>query len=102
MAAGDATNRRQDAPIELDYGLLVKRLREHQGLTQQQLAREVGVTYATVNGWERGRHRPIPALAKVLRSLAKDAGIQSAEVSATRDGAQSKQRAPSRSRSPNR
>ena len=48
---------------------LVKAIRRTRGLTQEQLAREVGVTFSTVNAWENGRHRPIPALLAVLRRL---------------------------------
>ena len=33
---------------------LVKRLRQRLGLTQEQLAHEVGVTFSTVNQWENG------------------------------------------------
>lgn len=45
---------------------LVKRLRERMGLTQEQFAREVGVTFSTVNQWENGRRRPQPFLLKRL------------------------------------
>lgn len=43
---------------------LVKQIRATRGLTQEGLARELGVSFATVNGWENGRHGPIPALAR--------------------------------------
>jgi DNA (cytosine-5)-methyltransferase 1 len=48
---------------------LVRRIRAVRGLTQEGLAREMGVSFATVNGWENGRHRPIPALARQLASM---------------------------------
>jgi transcriptional regulator with XRE-family HTH domain len=32
------------------------------GLTQEQFAREVGVTFSTVNLWENGHRRPQPYL----------------------------------------
>src|SRR4051812_18792076 len=51
---------------------LVRRIREMRGLTQEGLARELGVSFATVNGWENGRHRPIPLLEKKLQELAGD------------------------------
>jgi transcriptional regulator with XRE-family HTH domain len=34
------------------------------------LARDLQVTFSTVNGWENGKHRPIPALAHRLVELA--------------------------------
>jgi DNA (cytosine-5)-methyltransferase 1 len=49
---------------------LVRKIRAVRGLTQEGLARELGVSFATVNGWENGRHRPIPALAERLAGMA--------------------------------
>ncbi len=53
-----------------DVGSLVRRIRAERGLTQEALARELGVSFATVNGWENGRHHPIPSLARRLSHLA--------------------------------
>jgi transcriptional regulator with XRE-family HTH domain len=36
-----------------DVGSLVRRIRAERGLTQEGLARELGVSFATVNGWLR-------------------------------------------------
>jgi transcriptional regulator with XRE-family HTH domain len=60
----------------IDYPSLVRDIRQARGLTQEQLAREVGVTFSTVNGWENGRHQPIPALASRLVAMADEAGIR--------------------------
>lgn len=49
---------------------LVRSIRVTRGLTQEGLARELGVSFATINGWENGRHHPIPALEKKLIELA--------------------------------
>ena len=59
----------------IDYHRLVRQLRTARGLTQEQLARELNVTFGTVNGWENGRHRPIPALAIRLVEMAREAGV---------------------------
>lgn len=61
-----------------DVPSLVRRLRTARSLTQEQLAREMGVTFSTVNAWENGRHRPIPALVKRLLDIAAEAGVTSA------------------------
>jgi DNA (cytosine-5)-methyltransferase 1 len=53
---------------------LVRSIRAARGLTQEALARELGVSFATVNGWENGRHRPIPALERQLVALAQHDG----------------------------
>lgn len=49
---------------------LVKAIRRARNLTQEGLARELGVTFSTVNAWENGRHRPIRALLVALERLA--------------------------------
>ncbi|MBU4175723.1 MAG: helix-turn-helix domain-containing protein [Actinobacteria bacterium] len=49
---------------EIDYPALVKDIRRQLGLSQEDLARELGVSFATVNRWENGQTRP-SKLAKV-------------------------------------
>jgi len=51
---------------------LVRRLRERMALTQEQFAREVGVTFSTVNLWENGHRRPQPYLLKRLLEMKED------------------------------
>ena len=58
------------------YPRLVTRIRAIRGLTQEQLAHELGVTFATVNGWENERHLPSPLAVKGLLRLALEAGIE--------------------------
>ncbi len=41
-----------------DFVVLIKKVRVQLGLSQEDLAREVGVSYATVNRWENGRFLP--------------------------------------------
>jgi len=59
---------------EKDVSRLVKRLRERMGLTQEQFAREVGVTFSTVNLWENGHRRPQPYLLKRLLEMEASLG----------------------------
>jgi transcriptional regulator with XRE-family HTH domain len=56
---------------------LVKRIREANGDTQEGLARRLGLSYPTINAWERGRSAPTPRHRAKLESLAKDLGIVS-------------------------
>lgn len=44
--------------IQPDYPLLVKEVRRQLAMSQEDLARELGVSYATVNRWENGQARP--------------------------------------------
>ncbi|SHF72880.1 Helix-turn-helix [Desulfacinum infernum DSM 9756] len=43
---------------ERDYRLFLRSVREQLGLSQEDLAREIGVSYATVNRWENGQSKP--------------------------------------------
>jgi putative transcriptional regulator len=44
--------------IRPDYPSLIKQVRRQLELSQEDLARELGVSYATVNRWENGLSRP--------------------------------------------
>jgi len=48
---------------------LVKRIRKKLGLTQEQLAQRIGVTFSTINQWENGHRTPLPFLMKRLHEL---------------------------------
>lgn len=41
-----------------DYAALVKEVRRQLAISQEDLARELGVSYATVNSWENGQTKP--------------------------------------------
>lgn len=50
-------------------------LRERHGLSQGELAAELGVSFSTVSAWERGTRVPsLPALAAIADRLALDLG----------------------------
>lgn len=55
---------------------LVSAIRETGGYSQEALARELGVSFATVNAWERGRSQPRPSHLRSLRSMAHSLGIR--------------------------
>ena len=44
--------------IQPDYPSLVKEVRRQLAISQEDLARELGVSYATVNRWENGQAKP--------------------------------------------
>ncbi len=52
-----------------DIPALIKALRERTGLTQEQFAQKVGVTYSTVNHWENGKRVPQPFLVRRLLEI---------------------------------
>ena len=39
-------------------GAKIRTLRKQLGLTQEEFAHEIGVTFATVNRWENGKSKP--------------------------------------------
>lgn len=47
----------------------IRAARQRKGLTQQRLADKLGVTKATVSGWECGRNDPDPRTAIVLTHM---------------------------------
>jgi len=50
----------------------IKKLRAAMGLTQEQFAAAVGVTYATVNRWENGNANPQPLALRRIEELSKE------------------------------
>jgi putative transcriptional regulator len=60
---------------DVDVAQLVRALRRALRLTQEQFARRLDVTFGTVNGWENGKHVPIPALRSRLLEIAREAGV---------------------------
>lgn len=74
--AGQSAGQRKGLKVSAaDVPSLIRGIRSARGLTQEALAREIGVTFSTVNGWENGKHRPIPALINRLLDIANAAGL---------------------------
>ncbi len=54
--------------MDYDYQILVKRLRDKLILSQTELAQMLGVSYASVNRWEKNHHEPtIKAKRKIVQ-----------------------------------
>lgn len=58
---------------------LIKELRKKLDLTQEQFAQKVGVTFATINNWEKGNRKPHPFLFQKLLEMAEEAGLKNIE-----------------------
>lgn len=54
-----------------DVPKIVKRLRSAMGLTQEQFATRIGVTFSTVNRWENNRGKPSPLASRRIKDLKK-------------------------------
>lgn len=55
---------------------LIKELRDKLDLTQEQFAKKVGVTFSTINNWEKGNRTPHPFLFQKLLEMAEEAGLK--------------------------
>jgi putative transcriptional regulator len=53
----------------------IRALREHMGMTQQQMADELEVRQQTISEWETGIHRPHRSTQKTLSMVAERAGF---------------------------
>jgi DNA-binding transcriptional regulator YiaG len=54
----------------------VRALRQHLGLTQEELAEELNVRQQTVSEWETGRYRPRGASERLLSLVAERAAFR--------------------------
>ena len=57
-----------------EIGKLIRKLRLETGLTQEQFASEVGVTFSTINRWENGRSKPSPLALKLIEGMLRQMG----------------------------
>ncbi len=53
----------------------VRALREHLGLTQQEMAQEMGTRQQTISEWETGQYRPRGLSERLLTIVAERAGF---------------------------
>jgi putative transcriptional regulator len=67
------TARKKATPKTGDNNLAkkIRDLRSKLGLTQEQFAAKVGVTFSTVNRWESGKSKPSPLALKMIEKLAR-------------------------------
>lgn len=59
----------------MDYQRLVKELREKLILTQQEFANLLGVSFASINRWETGKHEPTIKIKRKIVQLCKENNI---------------------------
>jgi DNA-binding transcriptional regulator YiaG len=69
-----AAKRRVEYVVEWDAER-IRALREHLGMTQQQLAEELGVRQQTISEWEVGMYAPRRSTSKYLNLIAERAGF---------------------------
>lgn len=59
-----------------DYSKTIKELRRKLFMTQEEFAKVLGVSYASINRWENGAHEPTMKIKRKLRSLFNEYDIK--------------------------
>jgi len=60
----------------MDYGKIIKRIRDTLLVTQVELAEMLGVSFATVNRWEKGHHEPTITQKRKIREFCRKHKIE--------------------------
>lgn len=60
-----------------NYGIMIKALREKMTLSQIEFAEVLGVSFASVNRWETGKHEPTIKIKRKLKALFREYDIKS-------------------------
>ena len=61
---------------KIDYADGILKLRAKLNLSQEELAKLLGVSFASVNRWETGRYEPTIKVKRKLAPLFKEHGIE--------------------------
>ena len=64
----------------LSTAVLVKEIRKRLGLTQLQFAQSLGVSFQSVNRWERGKTKPLPIVLKQIEVKLKEIGDRGSDL----------------------
>ncbi|MCP4682420.1 MAG: helix-turn-helix transcriptional regulator [Desulfobacterales bacterium] len=62
---------KMDTSENREIGRIIKEIRVSLGLTQEQFAAKIGVTFSTVNRWENGRGAPSPLALRQINKFSK-------------------------------
>jgi DNA-binding transcriptional regulator YiaG len=64
----------------LSTAVLVKQTRKRLGLTQLQFAKTLGVSFQSVNRWERGKTKPLPIVLKQIEVMVHEMGESGSDL----------------------
>ncbi len=59
-----------------NYADAIKELRNKMLLSQEELAKVLGVSFASINRWENGKHEPTIKIKRKLRALFNEYGVE--------------------------
>jgi len=63
-----------------ETGVVVQKIRALSRLSQEEFARKIGVSFTTVNRWERNKSRPLPSACSRLIELGQGLGLDPSEM----------------------
>lgn len=66
--------------MNIDYAKMILALRVKMNISQQQLGELLGVSFSTVNRWEKGHHEPTLLAKERLKNLFQENGINTEEI----------------------
>ncbi len=64
----------------MTYSEAIKQIRQASFLSQEAFARELGVSFSTMNRWETGKSRPNLTAMKKIRDYCNDNGIDFSDL----------------------
>lgn len=59
-----------------DYSKVIKELRSKMTLSQVEFAQLLGVSFASVNRWETGKHEPIIKIKRKIKALMREYDVK--------------------------
>ncbi len=68
----------------MTFGKALKCMREELNLTQESLARELNVSFATVNKWENNKTKPLRIIRDRILEFSKEKGVSTEIIDALR------------------
>ena len=73
-------------------GSEIRTLRKRLGLTQEEFAHQIGVTFATVNRWENRKSKPSRLAVRMLDDLSRKSQAAARKAKAGRSAARRRRR----------
>lgn len=59
-----------------DYSKVIKKLRSKMTLSQVEFAQLLGVSFASVNRWETGKHEPTIKIKRKIKALMREYDVK--------------------------
>lgn len=67
------------------FGDIIKKVRKQLGITQEQLARELDISFSTINRWENGHTSPSKLARRRLLEFCRTNNLDTSIISELKD-----------------